>query len=352
MTVERLVNISKVYKNKKKALDNVSLDVNKNEILTLIGPNGAGKTTLLKIMALIDTPTDGEIYFREQLVTQKNIEKLRLNVTMVFQKPIFFNTSVYKNIAYGLKLRGLPKREIERMVKEALETVGLDGFEKRHIRSLSGGEQQRVALARAIILSPELLLLDEPLANIDPVNAMILEKVVSDLRKELTIVMSTHDLAHATRLADKIAFINQGKVIQRGDAMDILDKPIDVLTARFIGYENIFEGTTRATEEGYTTISLGSVSIEAISSKQGKCHVAIRPEDITLFKERTVTSARNVLLGTIVEARELKPFVYLKVDVEGIPFNVKITRRSFSELSLRVGDKVFLSFKASAVKVF
>lgn len=352
MIIEKLVNITKKYDTGKIALNQVNLEILEKEIFTLIGPNGAGKTTLLKIMALIDTPTRGEVYFREQLITHKNIEKIRKKVTMVFQKPVFFNTTVFKNIAYGLKLRGYSRVEIENKVKAALKMVRLEGFENRHISSLSGGEQQRVALARAIILDPELLLLDEPLANIDPVNVAILEKTIIDLRKRTTIVMTTHDISYAAKIADKIAFVNDGRIIQKGETYDIFNQPIDVHTAKFVGYENIFEGVSEAIDNGYVIVRIGNVSIEAVSSKQGKCYVAIRPEDITIFKKKTVTSARNILPGKIIEIKEFGPFVHLKVDVDGTVFSVKITRRSLREMNLKTNDNIFLAFKASAVKVF
>ena len=158
-TIIELKNITKQYE-KITALDKINLDVTEGEILSLLGPNGAGKTTLLRIMAGIEKPTSGKMFFKGAEINHKNVDKVRLNATMVFQKTALFNTNVYNNVAYGLKLRGLPKQETKRRVKETLKTVKLEGYKNRPAKKLSGGEQQRVALARALVLDTKLLLLD------------------------------------------------------------------------------------------------------------------------------------------------------------------------------------------------
>lgn len=183
MAVAELKDVTKAYGNKI-VVDAVNLQIREGEILALLGPNGSGKTTILKILAFIENPTGGEVKFQGEKVNFKNTEKVRLQSTLVFQKTTLFGTSVYNNIAYGLKLRKVPKETRDREVKKALEIVKLEGFEKRDARKLSGGEQQRVAIARALVLKTKLLLLDEPTANLDPKNAGILEEVIDTVNRE------------------------------------------------------------------------------------------------------------------------------------------------------------------------
>ena len=162
-----LKNITKTYGHKT-VLESVNLQIREGEILGLLGPNGSGKTTILKILALIENPTYGELKILGETVTAKNAEKVRMLTSLVFQKTTVFTTSVYNNVAYGLKIRKTPKDLRDFEVKKALELVKLEGFENRPAKKLSGGEQQRVAIARALALKPKLLLLDEPTANLDP----------------------------------------------------------------------------------------------------------------------------------------------------------------------------------------
>ncbi|MBC7131156.1 ABC transporter ATP-binding protein, partial [Candidatus Bathyarchaeota archaeon] len=289
-----LTNVTKKY-GEKTALENINLNVHEGEFLAVIGPNGAGKTTLLKIMAGIEAPTKGEIGYKGKNVTG-NLEVLRRGCTMVFQRTVTFNTTVFKNVAYGLRIRGYSEKEIKNMVKKALELVELKGYENHHARRLSGGEQQRVALARALVLNPELLLLDEPTANLDPKNALIIEDAMARVNREAntTIVMATHNLFQAKRLPNRMALISNGQINDFGEPEEVFGKLSKSLVA-FAALENTFSGKAEASENGTTVIDVGNnVKITSTEKARGKVLVFIRPEDIILSKHPISSSARNI----------------------------------------------------------
>jgi molybdopterin-binding protein len=351
MNIAELNHVTKVFDGTT-AVDNISLNVAEGEILALLGPNGSGKTTLLKILAFLERPSKGEVHFKGSKVTYKNMEQLRLDCTMVFQKTVLFNTTVYNNVAYGLKMRNLPKNVINDRVADALRLVKLEGFEKRQAKKLSGGEQQRVALARALVLDTKLVILDEPTANLDPKNAAIVEEIIASVNRELktTIVMATHNMFQAKNLPSTIALMDNGKINQIGTPTEIFGKLSKTL-ASFAAVENSFSGTATVTDAGTTLVNVGSgLEIEASAKASGTVSVFISPEDIILSKTRLTSSARNVLKGKIIEILDQDSVVRLKVDV-GKPFVVQITRKSFNEMGLNLGAELFLAFKASSVQV-
>jgi len=348
-TIIELENITKTYGNIT-ALKEVNLEIPEGEVFSLLGPNGSGKTTLLRIMAGIEKPTSGEMRFNGVKVDEGNINQVRLKTTMVFQKTALFNTSVYKNIAYGLHLRGYSKRETDEKFKEALKTVRLEGYEKRQAKRLSGGEQQRVALARALALNTDVLLLDEPTANIDPKNVSIIEEALTWFSKEKkkTMVMATHNMFQAETLTTRVALLLGGRIAQIGAPEEIFRGPSESL-ASFARLENVFSGTSRILQEGSSVIDVDKgMQIEAALRKSGRVTVSVRPEDIILSKKPVASSARNVFKGKIVEISDFGPVVKLRVDA-GKEFVVQITKRSLVEMQLNVGSTVFLTFKASSV---
>jgi molybdopterin-binding protein len=352
MTVTaELKGVTKAYGNKI-VVDAVNLQIHEGEILALLGPNGSGKTTILKILAFIENPTDGEVIFQGEKVNFKNTEKERLQSTLVFQKTTVFGTSVYNNIAYGLKLRKVQKETRDREVKKALEIVKLEGFEKRNTRKLSGGEQQRVAIARALVLNTKLLLLDEPTANLDPKNAGILEEVIDTVNREnkTTIVMATHNMFQAKKLPHRIALMHEGKITEVGVPADVFGK-LSKNLASFAAVDNTFTGTAKTTSAGTSIVDVGNgVQIEVTAQRQGATVVFVNPQDIILSKAAVESSARNVFKGKVTQITDLDSLVKLKVNV-GKPFTVQITKRSFNEMGLCLNAGVFITFKASSVQV-
>ena len=335
----------------RKVLDDVTLQIQEGEILALLGPNGSGKTTLLKILSFLEKPTGGEIKFQGEILTGENAERMRLQSAMVFQRTLLFSTTVYNNVAYGLKMRKMPRNIIEEEVKKALKLVKLEGFETRSAKRLSGGEQQRVALARALVLKTKLLLMDEPTANLDPKNASILEELIATVNRELktTIVMATHNMFQAKTLPHRVALINDGRISEVGTTSEIFGK-LSKNLASFAAVDNTFAGTAKITEAGTTIVDIGNdVQIEATLQKQGEISIFISPQDIILSENPLKSSARNMFKGKISQITDLGLLVKLTVDV-GKPFTVQITKRSFSEMALNLNVEVFIVFKASNVQ--
>jgi len=218
-----------------KALEDINLEVVGGKTITLIGVNGAGKTTLLRVIAGLEERDKGNILLDGKDINGK---KLRQIATLVFQKTVMFNRSVHDNLAYGLKIRGKKDHEIKERIGQELLAVGLRNFEKRKARKTSGGEQQRIALARAFLLDPRILLLDEPTANLDPNNATMIERAIASRKKEDGIViMATHNLAQARRLADEIIHIYNGRIVERSAPDEFFNNPRSEITRKFINGE-------------------------------------------------------------------------------------------------------------------
>lgn len=352
MTVTvKLKAITKAYGNKL-VLDAVNLQIREGEILALLGPNGSGKTTILKILAFIENPTGGEVEFQGKNVNFKNTKKVRLESTLVFQKTTLFSTSVYNNIAYGMKIRKIPKELRDNKVKRALELVKLEGFEKLNAKKLSGGEQQRVAIARALVLKTKLLLLDEPTANLDPKNAGIIEEIIDTINREnkTTIVIATHNMFQARKLPHRIALMDEGKITQVGTTTEVFGK-LSKNLASFAAVDNTFPGVANPTVSGTSMVAVGNgIQIEITEQRKGSTAVFINPQDIIMSKTTMKSSARNVFKGKIIEITDLDSLVKLKVDV-GKLFTVQITKRSYNEMAFYLNAEVFISFKASSVQV-
>ena len=355
MSLIEVVGLQQRY-NEREILKNINISIDKGEVFALIGPTGAGKTTLLRLIDLLDMPTSGKIYFDGIDVTESGRIRLetRRRMAFVLQKPMVFNTSVYDNIAYGLKWRGKRKTNIREKVNNILDMVGLSTFSNKNARTLSGGEAQRVAIARALAIEPEVLLLDEPTANLDPISTSKIEELISHIihQYETTIVMATHDMSQGHRLADRIGVLINGEILQTGDPREIFSSPANREVAEFVGVENIIDGVIILNEEGVATMDVSGNIIEAISSYAigERVCACVRPEDITLALSKAPSSARNSFAGEIVKVVSIGSLTRVKIDC-CFPLIALVTKRSAEELGLEKGKQVYATFKATGVHV-
>ena len=324
------------FYNGKKVLNIPALSIEKGRTYGVVGPNGSGKTTLLSIMNLILRPTEGEVHFEGKPVpyTGESFMRMARSMTMLLQNPYLFNMSVGRNVAYGLHSRRIPKRESEARVRDALDLVGLSGFEKRRARALSGGETQLVALARSLALDPEVLFLDEPTANVDVRHMHRFEGIISRINKELgtTIVMTTHNLSQAYRMTETVFSLFEGALVPST-------------------MHNLFSGRISSTDKGprFDTGEM-HVWIADGSQSQESAYISMDPEDIIVSKRPFASSARNIFEGVITKIAEHGGKVLLEVRSREI-FRVFVTPVSLEEMRLNVGSHVYLTFKATAVRL-
>ena len=287
----------KSYDDDVPVLKNISFDIEEGKFYTLLGPSGCGKTTILRMIAGFSEPTKGDIYFEGKRINKVPANKRQVNT--VFQDyALFPHMNVFDNIAFGLKMRHLPKEQIETKVKEALKMVRLDGYEKRGINEMSGGQRQRVAIARAIVNEPKILLLDEPLSALDHKLRTDMQYELRELQRRLgiTFIFVTHDQEEALAMSDEIFVLNNGSIVQSGTPVDIYDEPINHYVADFIGESNIVDGTMIA-DELVEFVGHQFACVDGGMRPNEPVEVVLRPEDLTL---------------TSVEAGKLK----VKVDTQ------------------------------------
>ena len=334
-----------------------SLLVHEGEIFSLIGPNGAGKTTLLQTLSYLLRPFRGELFFRgKQIGMNHSVLEYRRKLAMVFQEPLLFDTTVFNNVASGLKIRGVKKNEIHDRVMEQLEQFGITQLSRRSARTLSGGEAQRTSLARAFVLRPEILFLDEPFSSLDPpTRDALIEDLEHILQKtRTTALFATHDRLEALRLSDRIAVMDGGQIIQIGSPEEVANRPVSEFVASFMGVETILTGKVIRRDGGTFIVSVEGKEIEAVGDVHlgERVVLCIRPENVTLSVRppREGTSARNVFPGKIVKIVSLG--FYQKIHLEcGFPLVAYVTNHSLEELSLAEEKEVGASFKATAVTV-
>jgi tungstate transport system ATP-binding protein len=308
-----------------------NLAIRPGSITAVMGPNGAGKTTLLKVLAGLMDPAHGSLAYRGAQVTPENVGILRHKVCLVHQAPLLFDMTVFENVAFGLKARRVPKAEIQRAVMQALTVVGCLDLKRRRARELSGGEVKRVAIARTLVLDPEVLLLDEPLANVDQTTAKTLEEVFHEIdERGRTLIFSTHDPRLAHRLAHEMVVLTDGR---------LSPSP----------YENLFAG--RPLTEGETSwFDTGRIRIAVPPGLANTGHISIGSDEILLSRQPLQSSARNVFQGRLTRIEERAKGVLDVAVVAGESFTVRLTHQSLQELGLTVGDPVYITFKSTSVK--
>lgn len=278
-----LKNITKEY-GSNVVLDNINLYIKRNEFLTLLGPSGCGKTTLLRIIGGFEECTKGEVFFEGKNIVGLPPYKRKINT--VFQKyALFPHMNVEENIAFGLNIKKMDKQVIAQKVKEMLELVNLQGYEKRSIDSLSGGQQQRIAIARALVNEPDVLLLDEPLGALDLKLRKGMQAELKRIQQTvgITFIFVTHDQEEALSMSDTIAVMNQGKIQQIGSPVDIYNEPKNAFVADFIGESNILVGLMK---KDYLVNFKGVdfVCVDAGFGDNVEVDVVVRPEDIKIVK--------------------------------------------------------------------
>jgi len=328
------------------ALKNISLEVYRGELLVLLGPSGSGKSTLLRIIAGLEKPTKGRVYMDGEDIT--DLPPYRRDTSMVFQSlALFPNMTVYDNVAYGLKIRKIPKDEIDRRVDEILELVKIKELKDRKVTKLSGGQRQRVAIARSLVLHPKVLLLDEPLGALDLKLRKELHVELKRLHEEVgnTWIFVTHDQEEALTLADRIGIMNSGMLEQVGDKWDLYEKPATRFVAEFIGETNLITGKVKEVYEKYIVISWNNMDI--IAPRVGgvergrEVAVSIRPENISIgnkpMQEREGT---NLYKGEITDEIFKGSYVTYYVKLK----NGEVIRATVlsKDAEYDVGDQIYI----------
>jgi iron(III) transport system ATP-binding protein len=328
------------------AVDDVSLEVEPGELLTLLGPSGCGKTTTLRMVAGFEQPDAGRIYIGGDDVTDLMV--YRRSIGFVFQNyALFPHLTIFENVAYGLRVRRLPTATIRARVGQVLELVGLPGYERRFPNQLSGGEQQRVAVARAVVVEPALLLFDEPLSNLDAKLRVQMRGELSRLQRQLAIttVYVTHDQEEAMAISDRIAVMRRGAVAQVGTAEELYRAPRSAFVAQFIGRVNLVDSRVLDVTGGHVAVTLWGTSL-SVPAADGyaagqRLSLVLRPESLTLVPETAKAAEGEVIVPGIVRGRTfLGEKVEYAVEVGGALLQAVTydpTRRGVVEVGARVG---------------
>jgi spermidine/putrescine transport system ATP-binding protein len=355
-----LLDVTKVFENGVVAVDRVSLQIYQGEFFSLLGPSGCGKTTTLRMIAGFEHPSAGEVLIEGRRMG--HTPPFRRNVNTVFQNyALFPHMTVFDNVAFGLRMKRIPRDEIARRVREALHLVRLSGMEERYPRQLSGGQQQRVALARALVNRPRVLLLDEPLGALDLKlrKEMQLELKHLQMTVGITFIYVTHDQEEALTMSDRIAVMNAGRVLQVGTPMEIYERPASRFVADFIGESNFLRGTVQAASSAAATVVIADrFPAEVPADRQltvgQQVTVAVRPEKVRLVPIEA-PGTNGLLHGRIEEV------IYIGTDtfyVVRVSDDTTIRVRSQNDrnrldggLLLPVGTPVSLTWATDAARI-
>lgn len=348
-----LKNVTHIYDRRVKAVDNLNIEFINEKLTALLGPSGCGKTTTLRIIAGLTRPTKGRVYFDDKDVTDLPAEKR--NLSMVFQFPVTYITmTIYDNLAFPLKVKKLPKDEIRRKVKETAEFLGIENYLNIKPVGVSADLKQKVALGRALIKETGLLLLDEPLTNIDPKARVELREKILEVKNRLrqTIIYVTHDQAEALTLADYIGVMKDGRLIQYGSSEEIYMRPADTFVAWFIGNPgmNLLDAALeKAGQKYYLDISGLKITLPAdvgnfIEQKtpEPKIIFGIRPEHIEVYKEK----AEDTITGKCITVEDVGALMIGTVKTGDVELKVK------TDMPLREDEELWLKFPLDKIKIF
>lgn len=346
-----------VVREGKEILSLPALELREKEVLAVVGPTGAGKSTLLRLLHLLERPDAGRVSWRGEPVAWPAPLALRRRISMTFQDPLLLSGTTYDNVALGLRLRGENGSGARERVLGALRLLRVEHLAERRARTLSGGEAQRTALARALVLSPELLLLDEPFAALDaPIRRHLLEELSQLVRgRGITCVYVTHEQSEAFTIADRIAVLSGGRLLQAGPPDEVLRRPASRAVARFLQTGNILPGRVVRRAEGFCEVSVGGTLLASGCALPEGTPVwaCVRPEEVLLELpgDASAAPARNLLQGEVAAVADLGATMQLTVDVglAGHPLRALLTRRAAHDLSPRIGTALRATFPDGAV---
>ena len=334
-------------------LKDACLEVANGEYFVLLGPTGAGKTVLLEVIMGFHRPDKGKIVLNDQDITNMQVDKR--GIAYVPQNcPLFPHMNVLENVEFGLKMQQATSVDRSKAVEKMLDVMGLEGKAKMMPSTLSGGERQKTVLARVLVTEPKVVLLDEPLASIDAETSRNLRIELKRINLEFKVAFLhvTHDQIEAFSLADRLAIMRGGKIVQTGAPNDILSNPADELVARFLGYQNVLHVRLVKHEGGWSEVSADGIPIKLKGELTSEAAtVAIRPEDLVIATGAPPASGRwNSLEGKVQEYTNLGSVVEVDVDV-GLLLRISIDKRTFLELNLIEGKSVWVAFKPESVRI-
>ena len=338
-TIIKLKNINVSFDGEQ-ILKNLNLDIEDKEFLTLLGPSGCGKTTTLRIIAGFLKPDSGDVVFGGKTINGVPAHKRQVNT--IFQRyALFTHLNVFENVAFGLRIRKMPEKEIVKSVREMLELVNLKGFESRDVNSLSGGQQQRVAIARALVVKPKVLLLDEPLGALDLKLRKDMQNELKNIQQRMgiTFIYVTHDQEEALSMSDKIVVMDSGVIQQIGTPIDIYNEPVNAFVADFIGESNIVDGIMR---EDFLCEFSGNTfkCLDKGFRKNEAVDVVVRPEDVDV-----VPYEQGMLRGRVTSVTFKGVHFEIIVDIGGFKWMIQSTDEQF------VGDNIGLYIEPDAIHI-
>lgn len=347
------------------------LTIHRGEVLVVVGPNGAGKSTLLRVVGLLEEPAAGQVLCDGSVLVASDALSYRRRLAAVFQEPLLLHGSVADNVATGLRLRGVPRREVKSRVERWLQRLGIAELERRSVRTLSGGEAQRVSLARALVLEPELVLLDEPFASLDAPTRADLTGEIRDLLAETntTAIWVTHERDEALTVGDRMVVLLDGNICQAGPPVTVFRQPVNTDVAAFLGIETVLRGQVISAENGTVGVAIEgiapplTVGVTATWPLGSEVYACLRPEAVTLLSAPALDeaededlgylplaglSARNAWAGQVQTVEARGPLMRVETDC-GFPVIALVTRAAVEDLGLVPGKRVVATVKATAI---